>query len=443
MDPFHLTAVEMAARMGAGDLTSRRIVDACLERVAAREDTVGAWAFLDPDLARAQADAADELRAAGKATPLTGLPVGIKDIIDTADMPTECGSRLCAGRRPDKDATLVGLLRRAGAVIMGKTVTTEFALSAPGKTTNPHDAARTPGGSSSGSAAAVADFMVPLAIGSQTGGSMLRPASYCGVYGFKPTFATISRAGMSPLSRRLDHPGIYARAPEDVALAAAVLMRRDPADRDMRGHVRFDAAEPPTRTPRLAFVRGPVWDQGDGDMRAAIAALARDLGDCVTECDLPPPLAEAPACHGVIMNGAVAASLGPYFDRDAAGLDPVTRERIERGLGVTARDYLTALEQAEDMQAALDGFFRDFDAVLTPASPGQAPRDLRRTGSAVFNGYWTLMGVPAVSVPVLRGADGMPIGVQLVGPRGDDGEVLALARWLADRVGEQTGGGAP
>ena len=436
MDICRLSAEAALARMETGDLTARDLVQACLNRIADREDAVGAWTFLDPDLALSQADAADQRRRDGQAGPLNGIPVGIKDIIDTADQPTENGSRLCAGRRPDRDATLVALLREAGAVIMGKCVTTEFALSAPGKTRNPHDPARTPGGSSSGSAAAVGDFMVPLAIGSQTGGSMLRPASFNGVYGLKPTFGTISRAGMSPLSRRLDHPGIFARTPEDVALAARVLMRRDPADKDMRGHAGLGEADPLTAAPRLMFVRGPAWDRGEADMQRAIEDLARGLGDVVQEAELPPVFDAALACHGMVMNGSVVQALGPYYDRDRAGLDPITADRIERGLPVTSREYLDALYQAEAMQDALAGFFEGVDAILTPAAPGQAPRDLSRTGDASFNGYWTLMGAPAASLPLLKGADGMPIGVQVVCSWGEDAKLLRICRWLADKAGE-------
>ena len=278
--------------------------------------------------------------------------------------------------------------------------------------------------------------MVPLAIGSQTGGSMLRPASFNGVYGLKPTFGTISRAGMSPLSRRLDHPGIFARTPEDMALAGRVLMQRDPADKDMRAHPKMGEADPLTAPPRLAFVRGPAWGRGEADMQQAIEGLARDLGDDVREADLPPVFDAALECHGMVMNGAVGQSLGPYYDRDRAGLDPITADRVERGRPVTAREYLDALYQAEEMQDALAGFFDGVDAILTPAAPGQAPRELTRTGDASFNGYWTLMGAPAASVPLLKGADGMPIGVQVICPWGQDAKLLRICRWLADKVGE-------
>ncbi len=436
MDLHDLTAAEALRRMTTGELTARDYVAACLARIDAREEAVGAWVFLDPDLALAQAEAADARRRDGSAGPLNGLPVGIKDIIDTADQPTENGSALCAGRRPEKDATLVRLLREAGAVIMGKCVTTEFAMSAPGKTRNPHDPECTPGGSSSGSAAAVGDHMVPLAIGSQTGGSMLRPASYNGIYGLKPTYGTISRAGMSPLSRRLDHPGIYARTPEDIALAAAVLLAPDPADPDTCLDADFGAAPPLDAPPRIAFVRGPVWDRGEADMQRGLEGLAGRLGDVVTETDLPPLFNEAAATHATIMNGAVAGALGHYYDTGKNKMKDITRDRIERGFPVTAREYVEALARAEAMQRALADVFAGFDAILTPVAPGQAPRDLSRTGDAVFNGYWTLMGAPAASLPLLTGADSLPIGGQVVCPWGEDAKLLRICRWIADRAGE-------
>ncbi|MEK9671766.1 MAG: amidase [Rhodospirillaceae bacterium] len=437
MKLHELTAVEAAGRMAAGELTARDYVTACLDRIKAREDAVRAWAFLDPYLALRQADAADQRRKDGPAGPLNGLPVGIKDIIDTADQPTENGSALCAGRRPAKDATLVRLLRDAGAVIMGKCVTTEFAMSSPGKTRNPHDPDRTPGGSSSGSAAAVADCMVPLAIGTQTGGSMLRPASFNGIYGLKPTFGTISRAGLSPLSRRLDTPGIYGRTPEDVALAAAVLLTNDPADPDMRSDAGFGDAPPVADPPKFAFVRGPVWNRGEPDMQRELEDLVRRLGNAVTVRELPTVFEDAFETHGMIMNGAVAGALGHYYDRDNGGLTAVTRERIERGLPVTARQYLEALRHAEDMQLALADYFNGFDAIMAPAAPGQAPVGLDGTGDAAFNGYWTMMGVPAASIPLMTGDDGMPIGVQVICPWGEDAKLVRICRWLADTLGER------
>ena len=283
MNLCEMSAAEAAAAIRAGECTSEELVRACLERTEAIEETVGAWHYLDPELALKQARDADLKRRSGAPVgPLHGVPVGIKDIFDTEDMPTEDGTVLHRGRTPAFDATAVARLREAGAVIMGKTVTTELAVYAPGKTSNPHDPARTPGGSSSGSAAAVASNMVPLAVGTQTNGSVIRPASYCGVYGYKPSHGLISRYRVLQQSRALDHVGVFGRSVEDVALIAQQLMGYDERDRDMRPRARPDlvgiAAEEPPIPPHFAFVKTPVWDQADEDVKGGFSELVEFLG---------------------------------------------------------------------------------------------------------------------------------------------------------------------
>ena len=281
---IELTAIEAAEQIANGDISAEDYTAACLERIAAIDDTVHAFVHLDPDDALAQARALDERRRNGASLgALHGVPVGIKDIFDTADYPTECGSPLLKGRRPMRDCTAVARLRAAGAVIIGKTVTTEFAYFHPGATRNPHDPERTPGGSSSGSAAAVAAGMVPLAIGSQTNGSMIRPAAYCGVYGCKPTHGTISRHGVLSLSRNLDHVGTFARTLADTALLLEVLAGYDPED-DATRAVAAPAfletvGEDPPMPPRFAFVRTPIWDKADASARAALEGLVNALGE--------------------------------------------------------------------------------------------------------------------------------------------------------------------
>lgn len=408
---------------------------ACLAHIQSREETVGAWAYLNNDQALDQARALDEKQKSGEPlAPLHGIPVGIKDIIDTCDMPTECGSALHAGRRPLEDSTVAALLRQAGAVIMGKTVTTEMALSAPGKTANPHDPERTPGGSSSGSAAAVADHMVPLAIGSQTGGSMIRPASFCGVFGFKPTFGSISRRGVSMLARRLDHIGVYGRSVDDLALIADVLMVHDSDDPDMlnepeRGLVSALAAAP-LAAPRFAFVRGPAWDQAEPDMAAAFEGFIDSLGDRVKEVELEGIFADIVGCHATVMNANLVVTLGEAAEKTPDKFREETRNRVDSGRSITAAEYIQALAYADVQTRVLDRLFNHYDAILTPAAPGVAPAGLETTGRAIFNGMWTLMGVPAVSVPLLTGEGGMPIGVQVVGRRGGDAGALRAAKWL-------------
>lgn len=430
-----LSATAAVAAMKAGEFTAEEFVRASLERIVERESTVGAWAFLDEESALRQARDLDARKAAVEELgPLHGVPVGIKDIFDTKDMPTKCGSDLYVGRRPLEDSAAVALLRQAGAVIMGKTVTTEFALSAPGKTVNPHDEKRTPGGSSSGSAAAVADGMVPLAIGTQTGGSVIRPASYCGIYGHKPTFGSISRRGLSMLSWRLDHVGTYARTPEDIALIGDVLMVSERGDRDLRGHPGRELAaalvKDNHKTPAFAFVRGPAWDQAEGDMQAVFEGFIRGLGDVVEEVELPQVFDQALACHKTVMDANLTASLGEICDNHPDKVREETRRRVDAGRNITAADYIRALDVAEALSQAFAPLFDRFDAVLTPAAAGEATTGLDSTGNAAFNRVWTLLGVPAVSVPLLVGENRMPIGVQVIGRRGDDAQVLTCARWL-------------
>ena len=437
-----LGAVEARAGLEAGDFSAEDLTRACLARVAEREETVGAWAYLNEDQALKQAQALDKRKQSGEVLgPLHGLPVGIKDIIDTDDMPTECGSDLYAGRRPLEDSAVAALLRQSGAVILGKTVTTEMAMSAPGKTTNPHDPIRTPGGSSSGSAAAVADYMAPLAIGSQTGGSMIRPASFCGIFGYKPTFGSISRRGVSMLARRLDHIGVYGRSVDDLALIGDALMVHDPADWDMvenSGRGLVDALSgKTTAVPRLAFVQGPIWNQAEPDMAAAFEAFVAGLGDKIKDVKLEGVFKNIVDCHLTVMNANLAAYLGERAEEYPDKFREETHKRVDSGRSITAASYIQALSLAEVQTQALDHLFDHYDVLLTPAAPGQAPSSLETTGRAIFNGMWTLMGVPAVSVPLLSGENGMPIGVQVVGKRGGDATVLKAAKWLWERFGGQ------
>lgn len=435
-----LSAGDAARLIRDGRVSSAQLVEACLARVRARDGEIQAWAFLDPDHAFAQARAADEWRLGGRSLgPLHGVPVGVKDVIDTADMPTENGSVLDGGRTPARDATVVAMLRAAGAVIMGKTVTTEFACGAAGKTRNPHHPAHTPGGSSSGSAAAVAAGMVPLAIGSQTAGSTIRPASYCGVFGFKPTHGLIPRHGMFRISRTLDHVGLFARSIEDIALLAEQLVGYDERDPDSRPRARIPygdiAAEEPPLPPLLAFVKTPHWDRVDADAREAFGELVERLGDRVEEVELSGAAAEAYEWHRIIMEAELATNLEPAWIHGRDRLSDLVRERIERGRAVPALDYLRALERLPGLQEGFAELFAQrFDAILTPASSGTAPEGLASTGDRSFCTLWTLCGMPALSVPLMQGANDLPLGVQLVGARHGDGRLLRTARWLVSHL---------
>jgi Asp-tRNA(Asn)/Glu-tRNA(Gln) amidotransferase A subunit family amidase len=435
---------EAVATIREGRLTSVELVRACLARIAEVDPTVQAWAFLDRDHAMQQAEAADRHRKAGKALgPLHGVPVGVKDVFDTGDMPTELGSPLWAGRTPRQDAVAVARLRAAGAVILGKTVTTEYAYYWPGKTTNPHDPTRTPGGSSSGSAAAVAAGMVPGAIGSQTNGSVIRPAAFCGVVGFKPTHGLIPRTGALLLSRTLDHVGVFGRTVGDVAILAETLAGHDDEDPDTRPLARpplatVAASEPPL-PPRLAFVRTPSWEQAEPVTRAAFAELVDALGDVVSEVELGASFASAVQMHRIIMEVEMAHNLRRDYEKGGERLSTVLRQLIERGRGYAAVEYAAAVAGIPALNDALDPVFDEFDAIVTPAAPGEAPPGLGSTGNPVFCTLWTYLGTPALTLPLLRSPAGLPLGVQLVGRRHNDARLLRTARWLVSTLGRGPG----
>jgi Asp-tRNA(Asn)/Glu-tRNA(Gln) amidotransferase A subunit family amidase len=438
--PAALGAAEAARRIREGRLTSEELVEGCLERIRQVEPEVRAWTFLDEKLALSQARAADEKKRSGEAFgPLLGLPVGVKDIFDTADMPTENGTPLHKGRTPRTDAAVVSALRAAGAVILGKTVTTECAYYHPGKTRNPHNAAHTPGGSSSGSAAAVAANMVPLALGSQTNGSVIRPAAFCGVYGFKPSHGLVPRTGILALSRTLDQVGGFARSIDDLALLAEVLPGYDAGDPDTmpRAAIPFReiAAEEPPIEPMLAFVKTPHWDGADADMKEAFAEVQGALGERIEEVPLFPSATAAWGWHKTIMETEMAASFAREYDKGAKKLSEPLRSLIERGREVRAVDYLAARSMVAPLLAGFDDFFMQrYDAILTPAAPGTAPKGLKSTGNPAFCSLWTLVGLPAVSLPLMKGENGLPIGVQLVGRKGFDARLLRTARWLEKKL---------
>jgi Asp-tRNA(Asn)/Glu-tRNA(Gln) amidotransferase A subunit family amidase len=439
-DLHWLSASEAARLIRGGVISAEQLVEACLARVREVDGEIQAWAFLDPDHALAQARAADAWRLEGRPTgPLHGVPVGIKDIFDTADMPTENGSVLYAGRTPSRDAAVVAMLRAAGAVIMGKTVTTELATYTPGKTRNPHNPEHTPGGSSSGSAAAVASGMVPLALGSQTNGSVVRPASFCGVYGFKPTHGLIPRHGMLALSRTLDQVGMFARAIEDLALLAEQLVGHDERDPDTRPRARIPfvrvAAEEPPLPPPLGFVRTPHWERADEETKAAFAELREHLSDRVEEVELFPSAVEAWQWHRTIMEAEMAANLEREFEQGGDRLSESLRAQLKRGREVRALEYQHAVARIRPVAESFTELFEQrYDAILTPAAPGTAPKGLASTGDPAFCTLWTLCGMPAVSLPLMQGTSGLPLGVQLVGPRDGDARLLRTARWLVARV---------
>jgi Asp-tRNA(Asn)/Glu-tRNA(Gln) amidotransferase A subunit family amidase len=429
-----LSTVAAAALIGKGDVTSEEFVTACLGRIKAREGDVKAWAYLDPDHAISQAKAADAAQRAGRGTgALHGVPIAIKDIIDTADMPTENGSAVYKGRQPTEDAAVVALLRNAGAVILGKTITTEMATLTPNVTRNPVNLGHTPGGSSSGSAAAVADRMVPAALATQTGGSVIRPASFCGIYGFKPTHGLIPRPGILEQSRTLDTVGVYGRSIEDLALLADVLGRHDARDMSSlvssRPNLMATATTDINLRPMFAFVKTSAWEATDACTKEAFGELAEHLGGQISEFVMDHTTEAGIAAAKVLGAVEMAASFGPTLDKHPELISKQLAGRIEEGRRINGTDYLKALHDRERFYSIVLEPLHQYGVILTPAALGPAPKGLESTGDPVFCSFWTYLGVPAVTLPLLE-ADGLPMGVQLVAARRDDGRLLRAARWL-------------
>ncbi|GAA4336782.1 amidase [Pigmentiphaga soli] len=417
--PNALTATEAAAAIREGRLSSTDLVEACLARIDEREPALRAWAHLDPELGREQARQRDADTPAG---PLHGVPIAVKDVIDTADQPTQMGSPIYAGYRPAADASIVSLLRGAGAVILGKTATAEFAGTAPAATTNPHDPTRTPGGSSSGSAAAVADLMVPVALGTQTGGSVQRPASFCGVFGYKPSYGRINRAGLKFAAESLDTLGWMARSLDDLALLDAVLSGEAPAPLE------------PLENPRIGICRTYLWERAEPSTRQALhdaADALRQAGLQVTERELPADFAGLSPVREVLNDYERARAMAYEWSHHRARISPQLSRSIERGFAMRHADYLQAQRFAHDTRVAFDAWLDDCDVLVAPCVNGEAPKGLDHTGDTTFQSLWTLLHAPTVGLPTHRGPHGLPVSIQLVARRGDDARLLraALAAW--------------
>jgi len=417
MDPLEtLGAQEAVRRLARRELSAQALVAACLDRIASVEPRVHAWAWLEPELAMRQARAAD----ARPRPPLYGLPVGVKDIIDTADFPTACGSAVYRDRRPARDAACVTALRAAGAVILGKTATTEFAFYSPGPTANPRRLSHTPGGSSSGSAAAVAANMVPAALGTQTAGSILRPASFCGVFGFKPTFGRLAMEGIHPLAPSLDTLGVFARAVEDVPLLLGALGLDVPA-------------VPLTAPPRVGLWRSEVWQLATPAAQRCVEAAAHALGDAgavVRDVEVAVEAGSLAEAQTTVMAFEAARALSALRGAHAEALSSTLRTFLDEGAATPPARYRAALSLAEAGRARAEEVFRDVDVLLTPSAPGEAPFGLAATGDPAFNRIPTLLGLPCLSVPGAVGPGGLPVGLQLVGPSGADAALLAVASWV-------------
>jgi amidase len=418
--PNQLSAAQAVAQLSSGALTAEALIRACLDRAGERK-SVKAWAWLDPEHALAQARAADR---AGRPGLLAGLPIGIKDIIDTVDMPTEHGSPIYRGNRPFADAACVALLRMAGGTIMGKTVTTEFANRFPGATVNPHNPAHSPGGSSSGSAAAVADFQVPAALGTQTGGSVIRPSAFCGVVGYKPSFGEFSRSGIKLQCNNLDTLGILCRRVEDLPPLRAALLAAVPHRIDRN-----------VTAPRIGICHTPAWDAADAATQALIERTADRLagaGAKISEVAFAPEFANILQHHRRIFNFEAARNYAYEYEQHHDQVSQVLRDTVlTPGRELPLAAYVEAIETAEAFRRHLDDIFARVDALLTPSAAGEAPEGLGSTGDPRFNSVWTLSWSPCVTLPAGTGPKGLPLGIQLVGLRHEDDRLLSTAAWVA------------
>jgi len=440
-ESYKLTACEAMLAIASGRLSSVELVKSCLARIAETDGAIKAWAFLDGDAALAQAAECDRIRIAGMATgPLHGIPVGLKDIIDTAKMPTQLGTAIFAGRQTENVARLVELLREAGAVIMGKTVTTELAFVHANETRNPHNPDHSPGGSSSGSAAAVATHHVPLAIGTQTNGSVIRPASFCGVFGFKPTRGVISRDGLLQTSASLDQVGCFGRSLADVALLTDAIGGYDQRDVTSFARPRPDmsagvAADAPV-TPAFAWFDLPFNDRLTADARDGMDAILEILGPKVERMETADTLSDLVAVQACIHEFEIAHQQAEVFNAHWGRISDTLRPVIERARKITRTQYEDALAVKASAESFFKAFFVDYDAIIAPCAAGEAPKFGNGTGDPVFCTLWTLAGLPCVSLPLLVGETGLPIGLQLIGPVEKDDRLLRTARWLQTHLAD-------
>jgi len=440
-DSYTLTASEALAAIASGRLSSVELVKSCLARIAETDGAINAWAFMDEGAALAQAAECDRIRIAGLATgPLHGIPVALKDIIDTAKMPTQRGSVIFEGRQTDHVARLVELLREAGAVIMGKTVTTELAFVHANETRNPHNPDHTPGGSSSGSAAAVAAMHVPLAIGTQTNGSVIRPASFCGVFGFKPTRGVISRDGILQTSVSLDQVGCFGRSLADVALLTDAIGGYDQRDAVSfarpRPNMSAGAAADAPVTPALAWFDLPFNDRLSDDALDGIDAVIEILGPSVERMAAADTLSDLVAVQATIHEYEIAQHQAEVFETHWNQISDTLRPVITRARTITKAQYDDALAVKTSAEGFFKAFFMDYDAIIAPSAAGEAPTFGNGTGDPIFCTLWTLAGLPCISLPMLVGETGLSIGIQLIGPAEKDDRLLRTARWLQTHIAD-------
>jgi Asp-tRNA(Asn)/Glu-tRNA(Gln) amidotransferase A subunit family amidase len=423
VNPADFTAIEAARRLRNGTLTAAELMEACIDRITTLDPALNAFVYIDRDSAMR---AAQELDGRPASAPLHGLPLGVKDVLDTADMPTGYGSPIWQGYRPRADSVAVSLAKSAGAIVLGKTATTEFATRKPGATANPRNPAHTPGGSSSGSAAAVSAALCPIAFGTQTAGSIIRPAAFCGIVGYKPSFGAIHRGGMKVMSESLDTIGVLARSVADCALFVGAVTGRDLGDPDQL----------PEKMPKLGLVLSP-GDLASPDTLERLHDVSDTLrrgGASVTEVRLPTEASDAFAAHPVVMNMEIAQALS-WELRGSRGLmsqDLLEPIRWAQALAPSALD--AARKTFVVARRAFAAWIKDFDAVITPSATGEAPLGLANTGSPTFNILWTALHTPCVTVPAGNGPLGLPLGIQIVCAEGQDRSALQWARWVQSRI---------
>jgi len=433
-DIFSLKVEELAAKIKDAQISSVEICERYIERINKFEKDIKAWAHFDKKVLLEKASEADDHRKSGKPLgPLHGIPVAVKDIIGTVDMPTECGTVIRKGKSYSQNAEIVDLLLNAGAIVMGKTATSELAYLGPPKTTNPHDYSRTPGGSSSGSAASVASFMAPLSIGSQTGGSIIRPASYCGVVGYKPSYGLISRNGVLKTSNTLDHIGVFGRTVEDVALLAKILIKKDKHDPATIHYsaekILEETKKGPLFEPKFIFYKTDFWKIIDKKSRESFEYFIKSFKN-IEVFDTPSYFKDIHKYHQIIHETDLANNFSVYYKKYKSKLSKFMQSAIAKGNKYSAKEYAEAIDFKKQSYDSYQEVFEDYHGVITPSSPGVAPKGLTNTGTAEFNKVWSYLGTPCISLPLLEGENKLPLGVQLVGDRYDDHRFLGVAKWL-------------
>ena len=434
-DIFSLSLEELAEKIKSGQLTSVEACQTYIERIKKFDKDVKAWAHFDRKVLLEKAGESDEHRKAGKPTGLLhGVPIAVKDIIGTVDMPTECGTVIRKGKSYSQNAEIIDLLHSSGAIVMGKTATSELAYLSPPSTTNPHDKNRTPGGSSSGSAASVASFMAPASIGSQTGGSIIRPASYCGVVGYKPTYGLISRNGVLRTSYNLDQVGMFGRKVEDVAMLAKVLIKKDKYDpatiHYSTENILAETKKGPIFEPKFIFYKTDYWKIIDKKSREAFEYFIKSFKKNIEIFDTPSYFKDIHKYHQIIHETDLANNFSVYYKKFKKKLSKYMQDAISNGNKYTAKEYAEAIDFMQRSYESYEEVFEDYHGVLSPSSPGVAPKGLKSTGTAEFNKVWSYLGTPCISLPLLEGENNLPLGVQLIGNKYDDHRFLGVAKWL-------------